>query len=510
MRTAATLGARLRRRTKADLLAVLTIAALAAIVATAAQAVGQGAKTWDKCPGRQVIQPVTTGTYTIKFGAETGSISLVVRATPKGPMVDFTTDGPTHLVDRVSVWHGDGANHFDYTPAGTTSGTVFAPVNKATGKHHVPSFLCLDTRLKPPPPPVDVCPNIPGDQAEIPPGMIKDEEGNCVTPPPPPVDVCPNIPGVQETIPPGMIKDGNGNCVTPPPPPPPPPPTDVCPNIPGVQETIPAGMVKDASGNCVTPPPPPTDVCPNIDGLQTEIPAGMVKDASGNCVTPPPPTVDLAIVKDDSADPVSVGRTVLYTITVTNNGPVKATGVVVTDSVPAGLEIVSVRANQGTCSTSGRTVTCRLGGLTPSSKAVVKVLTRGSAPGVVVNAARVTGDQPDSRPGNNSTSENTRIVAPFQPPPAVCDSVTVGRRTVKIGVRTTLRIVVKANGRGLAAERVRVRGAGIDVSARTNRLGVAVVSVRAQRPGVISINVAGERCARRIGAIGGGQPDLTG
>ena len=36
-----------------------------------------------------------------------------------------------------------------------------------------------------PPPPVDVCPNIPGDQATIPPGMIKDANGNCVTPPPP-------------------------------------------------------------------------------------------------------------------------------------------------------------------------------------------------------------------------------------------------------------------------------------------------------------------------------------
>jgi len=36
--------------------------------------------------------------------------------------------------------------------------------------------------------------------------------------PPPPVDVCPNIPGVQETIPPGMVKDAAGNCVPAPPP----------------------------------------------------------------------------------------------------------------------------------------------------------------------------------------------------------------------------------------------------------------------------------------------------
>ena len=32
--------------------------------------------------------------------------------------------------------------------------------------------------------PTDVCPNITGDQAEIPAGMVKDAQGNCVTPPP--------------------------------------------------------------------------------------------------------------------------------------------------------------------------------------------------------------------------------------------------------------------------------------------------------------------------------------
>ena len=471
-----TVGTRADRpggRFRTDIMALLVVGALAALAATAANAVTKrtNPNPPGKCAELQVIQPVATGSFAIDYGAEPGTISLVVRNTSEGPLVDFTTDGPTHLVDRVIVKRADGAMHFDYRPDGVTSATgLHAPRNPSTGKYHVPSYLCVATRLKPP---VDVCPNIPGNQAEIPPGMIKDEAGNCVTPP---TDVCPNIPGLQETIPPGMIKDAGGNCVTPPPP----PPTDVCPNIPGIQETVPTGMVKDASGNCVTPPPPA------------------------------PPEVDLVIAKEDSADPISVGRTVLYTITVRNNGPGKATGVVVTDTLPAGLEIVSVRANQGTCSTSGRVVTCRLGGLTPRSKAVVKVRARGTAPGSVVNTARVTGDQPDPTPGDNTTSETTRIVAPFQPPEARCDSVTVGRRTISVGARTTLRVFVKANGRALAGERVRVSGAGISVSARTNRRGVAVVTVRAARPGIVTIRVAGETCARRIGAVDRSQPDLTG
>ena len=509
MRTAAGGGGRLGRRMRADVIAVLALGALAAGVATTAEAVGKRIQPGGtKCPEMQVMQPVATGTYAITFGGEAGSISLVVRNTTGGPVVDFTTDGPTHLVDRVLVKRGDGANHFDYRPDGVTAGTgLHAPKNPATGKYHVPAYLCVATRLKTPPP-VDVCPNLEGVQTEIPPGMIKDEAGNCVTPPPPPTDVCPNIEGIQTVVPPGMIKDASGNCVTPPPP----PPTDVCPNIEGIQTVVPPGMIKDASGNCVTPPPPPLDVCPNIPGTQETVPPGMIKDASGNCVTPPspPPAIDLSIAKDDSADPVSAGRNVLYTVTVTNTSSVKATGVVVTDTLPAGLTILSVRASQGSCTTAGRTITCRLGGLPARSKAVVKVLVRTTAPGVVTNHARVSGNEPDPTPANNTTAENTRIVAPFQPPSAGCDSVTVGRRTILVGRATTLRIFVKSNGRGRANERVRVTGAGIDKSARTNRLGIAVISVRATRPGIVSIRVTGESCNRRIGAIGGGQPDLTG
>lgn len=71
------------------------------------------------------------------------------------------------------------------------------------------------------PPPTDVCPNIDGDQAEVPDGMVKDDEGNCVTPtPPPPTDVCPDVPGVQLEGPCEVI---------------PPPPGDRCP--PGMTPT---------------------------------------------------------------------------------------------------------------------------------------------------------------------------------------------------------------------------------------------------------------------------------
>ncbi|MFZ1812220.1 MAG: ATP-binding protein [Candidatus Saccharimonadales bacterium] len=135
------------------------------------------------------------------------------------------------------------------------------------------------------PPPVDVCPNIPGMQVSPPSGMIIDTNGDCVTPTPPPVDVCPNIAGLQTTIPSGYYLDGSGNCSLQPT-----PPVDVCPNIFGLQVVVLAGLIVDANGNCVTPP---IDECPNIPGNQATIPAGMVLQNNA-CITPPgtvsPPT----------------------------------------------------------------------------------------------------------------------------------------------------------------------------------------------------------------------------
>lgn len=70
----------------------------------------------------------------------------------------------------------------------------------------------------PPEPPVDVCPNLEGDQSEVPPGYIFDDETNtCVLIPEPPVDVCDNIPGDQSEVPEGYEVeevDGEQWCTT--------------------------------------------------------------------------------------------------------------------------------------------------------------------------------------------------------------------------------------------------------------------------------------------------------
>ena len=190
----------------------------------------------------------------------------------------------------------------------------------------------------------DACPNMDGIQSNVPTGMVKDVNFNCVPatvvsqegqtcqnrnatnfggslpcsfsgPAITITDECPNIDDIQTNVPTGMVKDVNFNCV----------PatvvpqegqicqnrnatnfggslpcsfsgpaitiTDACPNMDGVQTSVPTDRRKNTStGNCdlvgVVPPVvvPPTDVCPNVSGLQTTVPADRRKNPStGNC-----------------------------------------------------------------------------------------------------------------------------------------------------------------------------------------------------------------------------------
>jgi uncharacterized repeat protein (TIGR01451 family) len=85
---------------------------------------------------------------------------------------------------------------------------------------------------------------------------------------------------------------------------------------------------------------------------------------------------DPIIVK--SADPTeaSPGEEVTFTLYVINNGNVAAVGVVVTDDIPAYLEIVEVTATQGEITIDGQRVTVAVGTIGPDYEVSVVIRTR--------------------------------------------------------------------------------------------------------------------------------------
>jgi uncharacterized repeat protein (TIGR01451 family) len=112
-------------------------------------------------------------------------------------------------------------------------------------------------------------------------------------------------------------------------------------------------------------------------------------------------TADLVINKTVAPPVVAPGGQLTFTLTVTNNGPGDATGVVITDPLPAGTTFVSASAG---CTNSAGTVTCNVGTLTSgASQQRSIIVTAPSTPGQVVNTATVASASGDPDPSDNSS-----------------------------------------------------------------------------------------------------------
>ncbi|HEX5611000.1 MAG TPA: hypothetical protein VFX45_13010 [Solirubrobacterales bacterium] len=124
---------------------------------------------------------------------------------------------------------------------------------------------------------------------------------------------------------------------------------------------------------------------------------------------------DLRIAKTDSPDPVQVGGTLTYTITVENLGPDFANGVTVTDSLPKGVDLVSANGSVGTCAQrAARKVVCDLGTVGPGviygQPPTVTILVIPRKAGAIVNTATVKGDGKDPFAANNKATATTRVL----------------------------------------------------------------------------------------------------
>jgi uncharacterized repeat protein (TIGR01451 family) len=132
-------------------------------------------------------------------------------------------------------------------------------------------------------------------------------------------------------------------------------------------------------------------------------------DSVSNPVTP---RIDLQITKIDSQDPVEPGSQFTYTLTIKNNGPSNATGVVVTDTLPT-TGVTYVSASQSPSSISGRDLEFEIGNLAAGATKTITitVATNSTFVGTLYNTAHVEGNEPETNLNNNDDDETTLVQA---------------------------------------------------------------------------------------------------
>ena len=122
----------------------------------------------------------------------------------------------------------------------------------------------------------------------------------------------------------------------------------------------------------------------------------------------PPP--DLTVDISDAPDPVRKNDVLTYTVTAENSGASDATGVTLQNTLPDSVRIRATDSTSGTCSTSGRTVNCALGVLTPGARATVTIAVRAERLGTISSSASVQGSEAELDRANNEAVETTTVM----------------------------------------------------------------------------------------------------
>jgi uncharacterized repeat protein (TIGR01451 family) len=177
-----------------------------------------------------------------------------------------------------------------------------------------------------------------------------------------------------------------------------------------------------------------------------------------------PPSIDLSIDKTVNNASPNVGQNVVFTIIVSNAAAVSnATGVVVTDLLPAGLTFVSATQTQGAY--SGGTGLWTVGALNAGANATLTITATVANVGAKTNFAEVTAaDQADA-----DSTPNNRVAQPGEDD---TDSVIVTPQTIDLSLTKTVNTATPNKNQNVTFT-ITVSNA----AAQSNATGVAVTDL---------------------------------
>jgi uncharacterized repeat protein (TIGR01451 family) len=157
-----------------------------------------------------------------------------------------------------------------------------------------------------------------------------------------------------------------------------------------------------------------------------------------------PAVADLTLLGSAPAA-VLLGNHVTYTLTVANGGPLSATGVILTDTLPAGVNFVS--ATDGVTPVNG-VLTFNIGNLAGGAPASFTIVVTPTAAGTLTNTSSVSGNETDPTPADNSLSQTTAVTTTT----VVADLVVSGSApaSVVLGQNVTYTLTVRNGGPSVA------------------------------------------------------------
>ncbi|MFJ4624163.1 hypothetical protein [Streptomyces sp. NPDC088812] len=146
-----------------------------------------------------------------------------------------------------------------------------------------------------------------------------------------------------------------------------------------------------------------------------------LQSTSDEAVTQVRPAADLAVVKAADATTVTVGQTVTYRVTVRNTGPNGATGVTVTDRLPAGLVFLSADGTTG--GYDAGTGRWAVGDLADGAGATLVLRGKATRAGRITNTATAVGNEKDPDLTNNADT----VTVCVEPAPSCCAPCSPGK-----------------------------------------------------------------------------------